>query len=57
MKYAKRFLTMFCTAGTLLFLGFHRLPLEPNTMIGITGMVCGLVNALCALWRDRNETD
>lgn len=56
MRYAKRFLTMFCTAGTLLFLGFHRLPLEPNTMIGITGIACGLVNVLCALWRDSDET-
>ncbi len=57
MRYAKRFLMMVWTAGALLFLGFNRLPLEPNTMIGITGITCGLVNVLYALWGDRHETD
>ena len=42
----KKFVTMYCTAGTLLFLGLNRCDLDPKLMIWITGAACGLVNML-----------
>ena len=44
MKAIKRFLSMFCTAGMLLFLGLDLSGLPPKTMIVITGAMCGVVN-------------
>ena len=46
MKAIKRFLTMYCTAGTLLFLGLDVGKATPKQMIVITGAACGLVNML-----------
>ena len=44
MKALKKFLTMFCTAGTLLFLGLDLGGATPKQMIMITGAMCGVVN-------------
>lgn len=35
---------MFCTAGTLLFLGLDIGSATPKQMIMITGVTCGIVN-------------
>lgn len=47
MKALRRFLTMFCTAGTMLFLGLDISTATPKQMIMITGTVCGVVNMIC----------
>ena len=44
MKALRRFLTMYCTAGTLLFLGLDYGTATPKQMIMITGAMCGVVN-------------
>lgn len=46
MKAMKKFFIMYCTAGTLLFLGLDVGRATPKQMIAITGAVCGLVNML-----------
>lgn len=35
---------MYCTAGTLLFLGLDLSGVSPKQMIMITGAMCGVVN-------------
>ena len=52
MKALKRFFTMFCTAGCLLFCGLDLSGLAPKQMIVITGIACGLVNMLF-YWLDK----
>ena len=44
MKYIKKFLVMYCTAGVLLFLGLDIGSATPKQMIMITGAMCGVVN-------------
>lgn len=44
MKALKRFLAMYCTAGTLLFVGLDVCDIKPKTVIMITGALCGVVN-------------
>lgn len=46
MKALKRFLTMFCTGGSLLFLGLDLGVATPKQLIVITATSCGLVNML-----------
>lgn len=46
MKALRRFLTMFCTAGMMLFLGLDLSGISPKQMIMITGVMCGVVNAV-----------
>lgn len=53
MKVLKRFVTMFCTAGFLLFIGLDYSGLAPKQMIVITGIACGLVNMLF-YWLDKD---
>ena len=53
MKALRRFLAMFCTAGTMLFLGLDIGGATPKQMIMITGVMCGVVNmVLC--WLDKD---
>ena len=44
MKASGRFWAMFCTAGTMLFLGLDQGTATPKQMIMITGAMCGIVN-------------
>lgn len=44
MKAIRRFLAMYCTAGTMLFLGLDHGTATPKQMIMITGAMCGVVN-------------
>ena len=37
-------MSMFFTAGILLFIGLDMEPIQPKIMIFITGAACGLVN-------------
>lgn len=46
MKALERFLAMFCTAGTMLFLRLDLSGIPPKKMIMITGAMCGVVNAV-----------
>ena len=51
MKAFRRFWAMFCTAGTMLFLGLDHGTATPRQMIMITGVVCGVVNMVMG-WMD-----
>jgi hypothetical protein len=51
MKALGRFWAMFCTAGTMLFLGLDHVTATPRQLILITGAVCGVVNMVCG-WMD-----
>ncbi len=53
MKALGRFWAMFCTAGTLLFLGLDLGTATPRQMILITGAVCGVVNMVQG-WMDEH---
>lgn len=46
MKALRRFLSMYITAGLLIFLGLDLADIPAKTMIMITGSVCGCVNML-----------
>lgn len=46
MKALHKYFSMFCTAGTLLFLGLDLADIPPRGMIIITGVACGVVNTL-----------
>ena len=53
MKALRRFFAMFCTAGTMLFLGLDLGHATPKQMIMITGAVCGVVNMVWC-WLDEH---
>lgn len=53
MKALKKFFQMFCTAGTMLFLGLDISDANPKQLIMITGAMCGLVN-MFAYWLEKN---
>ena len=53
MKALKKFLDMFCTAGTLLFLGLDVGSATPKQMSMITGAMCGVIN-MVSYWLDGN---
>jgi len=46
MKALWRFLSMYTTAGLLLFLGLDLADIPVKTVIMITGSICGVVNML-----------
>ena len=46
MKALRKFLAMYCTAGTMLFLGLDHGTATPKQMIMITGAMCGFVNMM-----------
>ena len=53
MKTLRRFLTMFCTAGMMLFLGLDLSGIPPKQMIMITGVMCGIVNMMWCWLEER----
>ena len=54
MKALGRFWVMFCTAGTMVFLGLDHGIATPRQMIMITGTMCGVVNMFCGGWLDKD---
>ena len=46
MKTLWRFLSMYITAGLLMFLGLDLADIPAKQMIMITGSICGVVNML-----------
>lgn len=53
MKALWRFLSMYITAGLLMFLGLDLADMPAKKMIMITGFVCGCVNMLY-YWIDKD---